>query len=359
MHLTIRVAWHDNRWNGTVCDKPSRNSFCVALDRIRKERNEATEELVAGQAWNELKPDQMPICIAESGGFMCAHEWVRRFDHPYQNNKKAQATHGHLQPTRITVPAYSTFAVPFWWMNNDHQQEIEESLPEPLPLDEAAPFQTPWVFGHARQEALLNLMFRQIQDEQSLVFFYCKEGNPLGDKIRRLVVGAGRVVKVGTLLRYESSKQTTYPLWDRVIRHSIRPDGDEGFLLPYHNYLEPTGDIDEDTRRFSLLEEIAVAVVPQYMDDFSYGAGLAGPDASLSTLVRCLEAIRKIMEHGIAEGPWKRREEWVNQQITAVWKDRGAFPGLGSALEAIGMRLGTAMAQECPWSTNSRSSSDC
>ncbi|MBW2664221.1 MAG: hypothetical protein JRD93_20155 [Deltaproteobacteria bacterium] len=34
MHITIRVAWHDNRWNGTVCSAPSHNSFCVALDRI-------------------------------------------------------------------------------------------------------------------------------------------------------------------------------------------------------------------------------------------------------------------------------------------------------------------------------------
>ncbi|MCJ7622588.1 MAG: ATP-dependent RecD-like DNA helicase, partial [Anaerolineaceae bacterium] len=48
-------------------------------------------------------------------------------------------------------------------------------------------------------------------------------------------------------------------------------------------------------------------------------------------------------EHGIASGPWERREEWLNQQIAAEWKNRGAFPGLGSALEALGMRLGTAL----------------
>lgn len=34
-HLTLRVAWHDARWNGMVCHEPSHNSFCIALDRIR------------------------------------------------------------------------------------------------------------------------------------------------------------------------------------------------------------------------------------------------------------------------------------------------------------------------------------
>jgi hypothetical protein len=79
------------------------------------------------------------------------------------------------------------------------------------------------------------------------------------------------------------------------------------------------------------------------MRSFSYAAELAAPDVALSTLVQCLAAVRKIREHGIAPGPWERREEWLNSQIALAWRDRGAFPGLGAALEALGMRLGTAM----------------
>ena len=37
------------------------------------------------------------------------------------------------------------------------------------------------------------------------------------------------------------------------------------------------------------------------------------------------------------------REEWINSQIALAWKDRGAFPGVGAALEALGMRLGTSL----------------
>lgn len=91
--------------------------------------------------------------------------------------------------------------------------------------------------------------------------------------------------------------------------------------------------------------EIAVPADPT-MRVFSYAAELAPADIALSTLIRCLEAVRRIRSHGIAKGPWERREEWLNTQIGLAWKDRGAFPGLGSTLEALGMRSGTALTLE-------------
>ncbi|QND52121.1 AAA family ATPase [Phyllobacterium sp. 628] len=135
-------------------------------------------------------------------------------------------------------------------------------------------------------------------------------------------------------------------MWDRLLRHSIRPDGSDGFLLPYHEYLESTGDAEEDARRADLLNEIAVSADPAHTRMFSFAAELAPTDVALSTLIRCLDAVRKIRKHGIAKGPWERREEWLNTQIGLAWTDRGAFPGLGSALEALGMRLGTALSLE-------------
>lgn len=346
MHLTMRVAWHDNKWNGTVCNAPKNNSFCIALNHIRLERDDAKDEQLAKQPWSELKPDQMPPCIGESGGFMSPHSWTMVIIHPYQNNRNCKPTHGHLKPTSVNMPPFSTLAVPFWWMLRGNQKKIDESLSVPLPLDEQAPFESPWVFGRARQEALSKLFFQNVQDGKSLVFFYCKEGTPLGDRFSRLIVGVGTVVKVGPVLYYDSNKSPTYAIWDRVIKHSILPNGYEGFVLPYHEYLEPTGDPKEDLLRMSLLEEIAVEAPPDHINSFSYVSTLAGHDVALSTLIRCLRAVRKIREHGIVRGPWEQREEWLNQQIATEWKNRGAFPGLGSALEALGMRLGTALTHE-------------
>lgn len=27
-HLSIRMAWHDNKWNGTICHNPTNNVYC-------------------------------------------------------------------------------------------------------------------------------------------------------------------------------------------------------------------------------------------------------------------------------------------------------------------------------------------
>lgn len=346
-HLTARVAWHDSRWNGTVCRQPSCNAFCTALDRIREERDDAREDAIAGKRWNTLRPDELPACKAESGAFMNDAEWSRRFVHPYAGINKAEGTHGHLKPTLVKIPPYATFVVPFAWMLKSEQEAIDERLPTPLPLDEDSPFKSPWVFGRERQEAILKLFASRLTPERSLVFFYCKDGQPLGDTITRLVMGVGRIAKVAQPKAYDVSKnKPTQLMWDLLIHHTIRLDGEDGFLLPYHDYLEATGDAAEDARRERLLREIAVPAEPSHVRVFSYAAELAPADIALSTLVRCLESVRKIREHGIAKGPWERREEWLNQQIAQAWQDRGPFPGLGPALEALGLRLGTALALE-------------
>ncbi len=242
-HLTARVAWHDSRWNGTVCRQPSCNSFCAALDRIREERDDAREDALAGMRWSTLDPDELPACKAESGAFMNAEEWSRRFVHPYAGIKKAEETHGHLRPTRVKVPSYATFVVPFAWMLRSEQEAIDEKLPAPLPPDVESPFSSPWVFGRERQEAILKLFSSRLVPERSLVFFYCKEGQPLGDTISRLVVGVGKIATLAPPKAYEvTRKKPTHLMWDLLIRHTIRPDGEDGFLLPYHEYLEPTGD---------------------------------------------------------------------------------------------------------------------
>ncbi|MBI4304299.1 MAG: hypothetical protein HY665_08200 [Chloroflexi bacterium] len=349
-HLTTRVPWHDNRWNGTICKEPSCNSSCLSLKRIREIREDDREDAAAGEPWPEPNRGKFPACVAESGAFMNGNPFQRIFTHPYQTNDKTQATHGCLRDTELTLPPYSALAIPFWWTLRENQDVIDSCQAIPLPPDEPMPadFRSAFVFGRERQQALLKLVFSRLEEGKSLVFFYCKNGSPLGEEIARLVVGVGTILKVGRAVPYKTEPpgKDSYALWDRIIQHSIRPEGVNGFLIPYHDYLVSTGDDAEDTRRGQLLREITVAAAPQHHRTFSYGADIAGWDVALSTLARCLQVVRLIKEHGIAPGPWDRREEWLNQQLDSVWQDRGAFPGLGAALEAMGLRLGTAFAMD-------------
>ena len=345
-HLNVRVAWHDSRWDGTICRNPIGNAFCVDLDRIRAERIDVTEQELAGKRLGDLTPQQHPPCIAESGAFMNKSAWTREFSHPYQALPKTKDSHGQLKRTSITVEPYTTFVVPFLWMLKEQQDRIDAGLPIPLPPDEESPFNSSWVFGRHRQEALCDLFFGRLTPSESLVFFYTKAGQPVDESISRLVIGVGTIASISGLLRYDSATKVTYPMWDQKVQHSIRPDGSDGFLLPYHDYLGATGDAEEDARRLVLLKEIAVVPEQSQMASFSFAGELSTSDVALSTLVKCLNAVRKIREHGIAKGPWERREEWLNTQIAQIWRDRGAFPGTGAVLEALGLRLGTSLMLE-------------
>lgn len=343
-HLTQRVAWHDRRWNGHICAAPSANAFCVLLDEVRKNRQDELEDSIAGQGWGVLSSNQLPPCSTQAGGFMNAEEWRRVVQHPYQANRNTQPTHGHLRPTPVPVGPYTFFAVPFWWMLTENRDAVERQVGTLLAADEKAPFPTPWVFGRERQREINDGFFSRLTPNRSLVFFYTKEGHPLGEGIPRAIVGVGTVTSVGRRLEYDTDgSKPSYPMWDRLVRHSIRPNGAEGFLLPYHDYLDPTGDPEEDARRRELLSEVIVQPESEDIREFSYMSELAAPDTALSALLRCLEAVRAVLRHGIAAGPWLEREEWLNAQLAATWEDRGGFPGLGSALEALGMRMGTAL----------------
>lgn len=346
-HLTLRVAWHDNAWDGAVCRNPSGNPYCLDLDRIRTHRDDAHERALACQPFADIDLDRRPPCAAESGAFMNSQPWIRQFRHPYASLPATARTHGHLRPRLVTVPEYSTFAVPFAWMLRDRTHEIEQSLPSPLASDEDPPFDSPWVFPAERQRDLLHTCFTRITPGKSMVVFYTKAGHPLGDHINRLVVGVGRINGMGGIVEYEASPGSpTYPLWERLINHSIRPDGADGLLLPYQAYVEPTGDPVEDAARRDLLSEIAVTPEQGQLLQFSYGSEIASSDVVLSVLEQTLAVTHAIIRHGLVKGPWSERQEWLNARIAETWTDRGPFPGAGAVLEALGLRLATSLLLE-------------
>src|SRR5690554_6453162 len=106
-HLSIRVAWHDSKWNGSVCKFPSKNSFCLNLPRIYQQKNDQEEDALAGKHWSDLQDNQIPPCIGEGGGFMSTRKYSREFNHPYNKPRSKEIPHLALKPTTIEVLPYS------------------------------------------------------------------------------------------------------------------------------------------------------------------------------------------------------------------------------------------------------------
>ncbi|NTS42996.1 AAA family ATPase [Flavisolibacter sp. BT320] len=348
-HLSIRVAWHDNRWNGTICDHPAQNTFCIHLPRIREEKDTPLEEKLAGSYWHDLQNGYLPPCKAEGGSFMTGQSYKRVFNHPYNQPGKRDIPHLALKPTTISVPAFSCFAVPFWWMLREHQKTIKEWYPD-LPNDDVSPFPSPWVYGPKLQNALLKKFFEPIKEKYSLAIFYVKGANPVDEDTRRLIAGVGLIVKKSNILEYESQASYTYPLWDRLITHGIDPGNSksEGILIPYHDYLALPEDYvlktkKEKRTKYELLDEIKLTLQDvggrqEIADEFTYGSEWVNDSTILMVLVKLRAIVERIKQHGIAKGHWSEHLVWIDRQIGRVKESMGPFPSFSNALLAMGFQ---------------------
>ena len=349
-HLTIRIPWHDNGWKGTVCNNPCGNTSCTVLPRIAKTRNDALETHLAGRSLDKLEHEQFPPCVDERATIMAPFPVPQKKSHPYAQS--AKTTHGHFEDTPYTIQPYSAAAVPYGWMLReqiegrdkpyvankaeaygfayDARREPDFTLNEGWTKDNKT-----WIQEGTNQRVILDTFFSAARPDESLVFFYAKR-TPLAEDPRRVIVGVGRVKSVSgpTEYRYTNGRRPSGKisgfLWEHNVQHSIRPDGRDGFLLPYGELLELAEDND------SLDVGSCTAFVPdEYFSRYSYGCELLPQDGAIASLL-ALERTVKAMQ-SLMEAPWEAHLRWIDRELNRLWQARGAFPGLGAALHAFGL----------------------
>ena len=341
-HISIRVAWHDSKWNGTVCNCPVQNTFCAQLKRIAEAKNKENENVVAAKSWNALSCDEMPTCIAEAGGFMNEKQYIRLFKHVYAD--KEGYPHTALEPTEDEVPPFTFYGTPFRYMLCDNRDILNDKYPD-LPSDIQNPFyRSAWIYGAERQKAILNHFREQIEPNVSLVTFYTKNGNPIDEDCQRLIIGIGEITALYPMGEYLSKADYTYPIWDIKMSHSIRPNLKEsnGFLLPYHDYL----NLDEDEvlkktgkTKEKCIDEIKLTLSKlggsqQMLAQLSYGCEHIDNHNMLIILNSARYAIENVISHNLICGDWQRQLSWINSQIFKVKEQMGPFPAFAEALRA-------------------------
>lgn len=342
-HLSARVPWHDAGWSGSICEQPTGNVACVALSRIRELKDDAREDRIAGRSWAELDPAQLPPCVAERAGFMAEFEFSRTVTHPYVRTSPA---HERFADTELRIPPYSLAPIPFRWMLAENAEPLAAEYelgfrPElEVRAQELMGFKTSWVQDRHNQLVFLDTFFSAVEPQRSLCFLYAKR-TPLTDDPRRVLIGAGLVT--GRLdpieYQYAGPSDLRSVLWERVIRHSIRPGFADGFLLPYRELVALAAeDPDIDIERH-------VAFAPEdAWQDFAYAAEHVSNDAAIASLLACLGAVKA--SENLVSGAWGRVTRWIDQQLNALWRLRGPCPGLGSALMAFGLDHGNLIAFE-------------
>ena len=305
-HLTARIAWHDDGWNGRVCSKPELNTYCVGLksypgDVIHRERNLERETACAGQAVCKLKGDDVPPCIYSINAF--GPDAIRGYSNPpdffYDG---ADREEWDIPPSTVCVWPY-----------------------EAMYGDEVY---TDGRLDNDKRRRGADEFFAELDDGESLIFYYANHSNPFTDENdpKYVIVGVSRVKQVGKPLFYPNATDDIKKrfaqgmVWARNVT-SYYPD--EGFRIPYHAYRDKP----------EILEKILVT--PENPATCKYGARHLTDDTAIGMLEQLLDAIGRLKEIGDAQEDWDLREKWVQAQIGKLWQRRGLYPGLLTVMDLL------------------------
>lgn len=296
MHVTARLAWHNDGWNGHICQEPQKNTFCVGThsypgDMIAEQRDLDWEKGCAGKSCGMV--DQIPPCIYSINAF--GSEALTAYANPPSFfDKGTKRREWELPPATVCV----------WPYEEMYREEVrgQHGYDNDLRFKFASEF------------------FSKIEPDVSLIFYYANYSNPLStdEAPRYVLTGLSRVKTVGETLFYEGCNEETKRkfgganVWDRNIT-SHYPDG--GFRLPYHLYYN-------DPRLDSF------ALFPEDAQQCKYGSKLLTDDQALGLVEQFLRSIRILQDMGDTSEDWNVRRMWLEGLIAELWKRRGAYPGL-------------------------------
>lgn len=312
VHLSTRLAWHADGWNGHVCSAPRSNGFCIGPksypgDLIARGRDLAFEEANAGKPCSAIdRPLPCAYSVNAFGG-----ETIRAYADPpdfFRDDTKRRVW---------TVPPATVCTWPYEVMYAD-EMRLEGGAYD----------------NDARREAA-RAYFAALEEDRSLVFYYANYSNPFSEEEHPLyvVVGVSRLKKVGEEMFYEGSSENTRKrygggfVWDRNIT-SHYPD--EGFRIPYHRY----ADSPEILARIGL--------VPDNVRCFKYGTRHISDDEALELVERLIEVAAALRDLGDTSESWPARIAWLESLVAELWRSRGVFPGLARTMDALGIPEATS-----------------
>ncbi len=306
-HISLRLAWHNDGWNGRICEKPGDNSFCVGCysypgEMIRENRDLAWEKANAGKLIGEL--DKRPPCVFSANAFS-DHSSVIEADPPDFFHDDSKTATWRIPPATASVWPY-----------------------EPMYCKEVK--RPGGGYDYDKRLALANEYFAPIEKNSSLVFYYANYSNPFSeDEARKYVlVGVARIKEVGPQVYYEGCSERTLErykgfVWQRHI-HSHYPD--QGLRLPYHKYRNQPDILSQ------------FAVFPEASQACKYATRHVDDDTALGLLEQILSSIR-VLRDDIQDKTedWDKRIIWLESLIVELWQSRGAYPGMPAVLEYLGV----------------------
>jgi exodeoxyribonuclease V alpha subunit len=308
-HLSARVAWHMDGWNGHICQNPASNHYCIGPhsypgDKIKGSRDLNAEQAVAGKSCSEIS--LIPPCIYSINAF--GSKPLTAYDDPPSFFRSGQRTEWNLPPATVCAWPYEAM------------------------YDEEA--KTGGYVDNAKRLELAKEFFSAIEAQKSLVFHYANYSNPFSsqDAKKYVVVGVSRVKKLGELKYFNDTDEETKKkyaggfIWQMNVE-TLYPD--QGMRIPYHRYLNAPDAFEK------------IALIPENSRCFKFGSRHVSDDDALSLIERFIEIATYLRDVQRDESEhWGLRLDWLNGLLGELWQSRGLFPGFARVLDIVGLSKG-------------------
>ncbi len=309
-HISVRMAWHNDGWNGHICKDPKNNTYCCGRysypgDVIAHERNidwEIKPE-IKGKHCSNL--DKIPPCAYSINAF--GTETMKAFAKPpdwFRDGSKG---------VFIDLPPATVGIWPYRGMYSDdvlQEAGSKQKFKYDIRLQNAKDY------------------FKKIDEGKSLLFYYANYSNPFSseENNRYALIGIGRLKKKGKIHYYENVSEENKKnyadgfVW-QIPLTSNYPD--EGLRIPFHLYKDKP----------EIMEHLGV--FPDATGNFKYATGILSDDDALAVVEKFINVIDFLKEIGDKSENWDERLKWLYSLTAELWKSRGPYPGLMRVLDYL------------------------
>ena len=325
-HVTLRVAWHDNKWNGSICKDPKNNTYCngfhsLLSERIRKRKEDNIENEIAnsGKFLDEI--EYLPPCFWSVNLFG---------ERPLKVQHDNPAAPG-LTKIKSELPPNSMYSWPFAVSFTRTPKEQEESGAYPKNLESVR----------------IPRFNSKLQEGKSIAFMYAKFSNPITEEDQQyLVIGAGLIFdkeKAKDIPHFgpkeeiekiksrpqKNRKYRNFPSMNWAMRISF--DDYTKVRMPYHEYLEEAEKLPNESRD-GFMDKIKVAISePELNWCFKYVAMDIGDDEAIYILTKMRKSLLDCKDDGvIAPNEMQAKIQKVEELLKFAWQARSYFPGFSS-----------------------------
>ena len=301
-HLSLRLAWHDDGWNGCICKNPQKNTYCIGRNSypgtiIADGRDLQYECRHCGYSCNQLEKN---IACSNSINAFGLESITNIVKPPNFFNHETKDAVFELPPSTACTWPYAEM-----YRDDDGQYDYDKKLLR------AKDF------------------FGSLTPNKSLVFYYANKSNPFSEDESKVypLVGISRLKNTGKIMFYENTSEEVKKkygggfVWQMPIT-STYPD--EGFVIPYHKYMDNT----------EVLKNILY--IPEHTNNFKYAARHISDDDALIYVERLIDIVDYLIKINDNTENWLNRKEWLQCLLAELWTDRGIYPGMGALLKYLG-----------------------